>query len=106
FLSSSPAHHRYLRSFPTRRSSDLMAPVCWLIGIPWSQAPTAGALMGIKTVLNELIAYLEMSKLPADALDPRSRLIMLYAMCGFADRKSTRLNSSHVSISYAVFCLK
>ncbi len=63
----------------------VMAPVCWLIGIPWSQAPTAGALMGIKTVLNELIAYLEMAKLPADALDPRSRLIMLYAMCGFAN---------------------
>jgi concentrative nucleoside transporter, CNT family len=63
----------------------VMAPVCWLIGIPWSQAPTAGALMGIKTVLNELIAYLEMSKLPADALDPRSRLIMVYAMCGFAN---------------------
>ena len=41
-----------------------MAPVCWLIGIPWSQAPPAGALMGIKTVLNELIAYLEMAKLP------------------------------------------
>ena len=41
--------------------------------------------MGIKTVLNELIAYLELSKLPADALDPRSRLIMLYAMCGFAN---------------------
>lgn len=63
----------------------IMAPVCWLIGIPWTQAPTAGALMGIKTVLNELIAYLEMAKLPADALDPRSRLIMLYAMCGFAN---------------------
>jgi CNT family concentrative nucleoside transporter len=63
----------------------IMAPVCWLIGIPWSQAPTAGALMGIKTVLNELIAYLEMAQLPPDALDPRSRLIMLYAMCGFAN---------------------
>jgi CNT family concentrative nucleoside transporter len=63
----------------------VMAPVTWLIGIPWAQAPTAGALMGIKTVLNELIAYLEMSKLPPDALDPRSRLIMLYAMCGFAN---------------------
>jgi CNT family concentrative nucleoside transporter len=62
-----------------------MAPVCWLIGIPWEQAKAAGALMGIKTILNELIAYLEMSKLPADALDPRSRLIMLYAMCGFAN---------------------
>ena len=51
----------------------IMAPVCWLIGIPWSQALTAGGLMGVKTVLNELIAYLEMAKLPPDALDPRSR---------------------------------
>ena len=63
----------------------LMAPVCWLMGVPWSQAVTAGSLMGIKTVLNELIAYVELSKLPADALDPRSRLIMLYALCGFAN---------------------
>jgi CNT family concentrative nucleoside transporter len=63
----------------------VMAPVCWLIGIPWAQAPAAGALMGIKTVLNELIAYLEMAKLPPGTLDPRSRLIMLYAMCGFAN---------------------
>jgi len=62
-----------------------MAPICWLMGIPWDQAPAAGALMGVKTVLNELIAYVELSKLPADALDPRSRLIMLYALCGFAN---------------------
>jgi CNT family concentrative nucleoside transporter len=63
----------------------VMAPVMWLTGIPWPQAQTAGSLMGIKTVLNELIAYLEMSRLPADALEPRSRLILLYAMCGFAN---------------------
>jgi concentrative nucleoside transporter, CNT family len=63
----------------------VMAPVCWLIGIPWSQAATAGSLMGMKTILNEFIAYLELSKLPAEALDARSRLIMLYAMCGFAN---------------------
>ena len=62
-----------------------MAPVTWLMGIPWSQAPTAGSLMGIKTILNEFIAYVELAKLPADALDPRSRLIMLYALCGFAN---------------------
>jgi CNT family concentrative nucleoside transporter len=62
-----------------------MAPVCWLIGIPWAEATTAGALMGVKTVLNELIAYVELSKLPPEALDGRSRLIMLYAMCGFAN---------------------
>src|SRR3982074_3091592 len=62
-----------------------MAPVCWLMGLPWPQAIMGGSLRGIKTVLNELIAYLELSKLGADALDPRSRLIMLYAMCGFAN---------------------
>ena len=63
----------------------LMAPICWLLGLPWSQAVTAGSLMGTKTVLNELIAYVDLSKLGTEALDPRSRLIMLYAMCGFAN---------------------
>ena len=63
----------------------VMAPVCWLMGLPWSQAVTAGSLMGTKTVLNELIGYVDLSKLAPDALDPRSKLIMLYAMCGFAN---------------------
>jgi len=63
----------------------VMAPVCWLMGLPWSQAVTAGSLMGTKTVLNELIAYVDLSKLDSTALDARSRLIMLYAMCGFAN---------------------
>jgi CNT family concentrative nucleoside transporter len=63
----------------------VMAPVCWLMGLPWSQAVTAGSLMGTKTVLNELIAYVDFSKLAPGALDERSKLIMLYAMCGFAN---------------------
>ncbi len=63
----------------------VMAPVCWLIGVPWAEASTAGALMGIKTILNEFVAYVELAKLPANALSERSRLIMLYAMCGFAN---------------------
>jgi len=63
----------------------VMAPVCWLIGVTWSEATTAGALMGVKTVLNEFIAYVQLAALPSDALSPRSRLIMLYAMCGFAN---------------------
>lgn len=63
----------------------VMAPVCWLMGIPWDQAVAAGALMGIKTVLNELIAYVELSKIAPGALDERSRLIMTYAICGFAN---------------------
>ncbi len=63
----------------------LMAPLVWLAGIPWSEAVTAGALMGTKTILNELIAYVELAKLPPEALSPASRLIMLYALCGFAN---------------------
>jgi concentrative nucleoside transporter, CNT family len=62
-----------------------MAPLVWVMGIPWSEATTAGALMGTKTVLNELIAYIDLARLPADALAPRSRLVMTYALCGFAN---------------------
>jgi CNT family concentrative nucleoside transporter len=63
----------------------LFAPVVWLFGVPWSEAPTAGSLMGIKTILNELVAYLNLAALPKGALDPRATLIMVYAMCGFAN---------------------
>ena len=62
-----------------------MAPLVWLAGVPWAEAATAGALMGTKTILNEFIAYLDLARLPADALSPRSRLIMTYALCGFAN---------------------
>jgi CNT family concentrative nucleoside transporter len=63
----------------------VMAPVVWLFGIPWPQAQTAGSLMGTKTILNELLAFLEMARLPAGALDDRSRLIMTYALASFAN---------------------
>ncbi len=63
----------------------VMAPVVWLMGIPWKEATTAGALMGTKTILNELLAYIDLSRLSPDALSPRSLLIMTYAMCGFAN---------------------
>jgi CNT family concentrative nucleoside transporter len=63
----------------------LMAPVVWIMGIPWREAPVAGALMGTKTVLNEFIAYMQLAALPADSLSPRSRLMMTYALCGFAN---------------------
>jgi CNT family concentrative nucleoside transporter len=63
----------------------IMAPVVWLMGVPWEEALTAGALMGIKTILNEFIAYLDMSRLAEGALSPKSLLIMTYAMCGFAN---------------------
>jgi CNT family concentrative nucleoside transporter len=65
-----------------------MAPLCWIMGLPWTEAITAGALMGVKTVLNEFIAYLDLAALPPEALSPRSRLIMTYALCGFANFSS------------------
>jgi CNT family concentrative nucleoside transporter len=61
------------------------APIGWLIGIPWREAPRVGALLGTKTVLNELIAYRELSALGEGALSERSRLIATYALCGFAN---------------------
>jgi CNT family concentrative nucleoside transporter len=63
----------------------LFAPVVWLFGVPANEAATAGSLMGTKTILNELVAYLKLAALPKGALDPRSTLIMIYAMCGFAN---------------------
>ena len=63
----------------------VMAPLAWLIGVPWAEAPAAGALLGTKTVLNEFIAYLDLAHLPPETLSLRSRLIMTYALCGFAN---------------------
>jgi CNT family concentrative nucleoside transporter len=63
----------------------VMAPLVWLAGVPWSESVAAGALMGTKTVLNEFIAYVDMAGLPSDALSERSRIIMTYALCGFAN---------------------
>jgi CNT family concentrative nucleoside transporter len=62
-----------------------MAPVVWLMGVPWEEAPVAGSLMGTKTILNELLAYLDMSRLAKGALSHKSMVIMTYAMCGFAN---------------------
>jgi len=63
----------------------VMAPLVWLMGVPWAEAPSAGVLMGTKTILNEFIAYLDLSHLAPGTLSPRSMLIMTYALCGFAN---------------------
>jgi concentrative nucleoside transporter, CNT family len=63
----------------------VMAPFCWLMGVPWEEAAVAGTLMGTKTILNELIAYIDMGRLTAGTLSPHSLLIMTYGMCGFAN---------------------
>jgi CNT family concentrative nucleoside transporter len=63
----------------------IFSPLVWLMGVPASEIETAGQLMGTKTILNEFIAYLDLAHLPAGALSPRSILIMVYGMCGFAN---------------------
>ena len=63
----------------------LLAPVAWLMGLPWAQAMSGGSLLGTKVILNELFAYLDLAALPAGQLDGRSQLIMTYALCGFAN---------------------
>jgi len=62
----------------------VFAPIVWCMGVPWAEAGTAGALMGIKTVLNEFLAYLALADL-GPALSDRTALIMVYALCGFAN---------------------
>jgi concentrative nucleoside transporter, CNT family len=61
----------------------LLAPLAWLAGIPWSEARAAGALLGTKTVINELVAYLDLAN--TTGLSERSRLLLTYALCGFAN---------------------
>jgi len=61
----------------------VLAPLAWLAGIPWSESRAAGALLGTKTVINELVAYMEMTKMTE--LSERSRVLMTYALCGFAN---------------------
>jgi CNT family concentrative nucleoside transporter len=64
---------------------QLLAPLAWLIGIPWPEAQSAGQLMATKIFINELVAYLDLAALDPDTLGTESRMIMTYALCGFAN---------------------
>ena len=75
----------------------LFAPLVWLMGIPWQEAPLAGSLMGIKTALNELVAFLALAEVPAGSLSPRSFIIMTYALCGFANFASLGIMIAGIS---------
>ncbi len=66
----------------------VLSPIAFAMGIPFSETVSAGGLLGTKMVLNELIAYTELSQLAPDTLTERSRLIMTYALCGFANFSS------------------
>jgi CNT family concentrative nucleoside transporter len=61
----------------------LLAPLAWLAGVSWAEAREAGALLGTKTVINELVAYLDLAN--SRDLSERSRILLTYALCGFAN---------------------
>jgi CNT family concentrative nucleoside transporter len=73
----------------------VFAPVMFLIGVPWNEAGTAGGLFGTKLVLNEFVAFIELGKMDAATLSERSRAIVTFALCGFA-------NFSSIAIQMAV----
>ncbi|MGO9134247.1 MAG: NupC/NupG family nucleoside CNT transporter [Methylovirgula sp.] len=60
-------------------------PILWLIGVPGNETSDAAALMATKTVINEFVAYIDLAHVPANVLSPHTRLIMTYALCGFAN---------------------
>jgi CNT family concentrative nucleoside transporter len=70
----------------------VFSPLAWCLGIPWSEAPAAGSLLGVKLVLTEFSAFIQLAHLPASALSARSRMIMTYALCGFANIASVGIN--------------
>ncbi|HCJ21559.1 MAG TPA: NupC/NupG family nucleoside CNT transporter, partial [Erythrobacter sp.] len=73
----------------------VFAPVMYLIGIPWDQAGAAGGLFGTKIVLNEFVAFIELGSMDGSVLSDRSRAIVTFALCGFA-------NFSSIAIQMAV----
>jgi CNT family concentrative nucleoside transporter len=73
----------------------LFSPVMYLLGIPWGEAQVAGGLFGTKIVLNEFVAFIDLGALEGDALSARSRAIVTFALCGFA-------NFSSIAIQMAV----
>ena len=66
----------------------IFAPICWLLGIPWSEAPSAAELLGLKLATNEFVAYIQLGELEPEFFTDRTKVILLYALCGFANFSS------------------
>ncbi|MET0274344.1 MAG: nucleoside transporter C-terminal domain-containing protein [Phenylobacterium sp.] len=76
----------------------IFAPLAWALGIKWADAPTAGSLLGVKLVLTEFTAFIRMGAIPVGVIDERSRMIMTYALCGFANIASVGINVAGYSV--------
>ena len=75
----------------------LFAPIAWLMGVPWDEAIIAGELLGIKTTLNEFVAYPGLAALENGELSERSKLITFYSLCGFANLSSVGILISGIT---------
>ena len=76
----------------------LFAPLVWLIGVPAKDAQLAGALLGVKLVLTEFSAFIQLGATPIEAIEPRTRVLMAYALCGFANIASVGMNVAGYSV--------
>ena len=63
----------------------IFAPLMYMIGVPWEEAARSGSLMGVKTVLTEFVAFMQLAEIPVEDMDPRTRMITAHAICGFAN---------------------
>lgn len=75
----------------------IFAPIAWLMGIPWNEAVIAGELLGIKTTLNEFVAYPGLASLENGELSDKSKLITFYSLCGFANFSSVGILISGIT---------
>ena len=76
----------------------LFAPLAWCLGVPWKEAQAAGSLLGVKLMLTEFTAFIDLAKLGPEAISDRTRIIMTYALCGFANIASVGINVAGYSI--------
>ena len=66
----------------------IFAPICWLMGVPWNESANAAELLGIKLATNEFVAYIQFGSLDPEYFTERTKVILLYALCGFANFSS------------------
>lgn len=76
----------------------IFAPVAWVIGVPWAEAQAAGAILGTKLFLTEFIAFIDLGAIPADAMSERTRMLLTYAICGFANVGSVGIMTGGMTV--------
>jgi len=76
----------------------IFMPVAWLTGVEWSEAGKAGWLLGVKLTLTEFVAFIELGKVPAAEMSERTRMLMTYALCGFANIGSVGITVTGLSV--------